>query len=53
MKEYCEYWDDNPGTMPEPAIAACPFLPESCHCSDCQYYRIEGEEHWHVCFTQE
>lgn len=40
MHEYCLYADDFLGNIPTMYIDECDFMPESCSCVDCPYYKL-------------
>lgn len=40
MREFCDYADEFLSNIPTICIDECGFMPESCSCMDCPYYKL-------------
>ena len=45
MREFCEYADEYLSDVPTIIVDECGFLPESCNCMECPYYKLVEDSH--------
>lgn len=41
MREFCLYAEDYLDDIPTMLVDECSFMPESCCCTDCPFYKLK------------